>query len=596
MIPRNFIDELLSRIDLVDVIGTRIDLKRSGQRYSALCPFHDERSPSFSVNQDKQFYHCFGCKSSGNAIKFIMEFDGLDFPAAVKSLSESVGLKVPTEENADTSQQQKKNRLYKVLEEANLFYKSSLKDHPKKQKAVSYLKGRSVTGAVARDFGIGYAPVGWNSLVTHLKKKEISLDEGIEAGLIARKDNGSGFYDRFRDRVTFPIVDLRGRVIGFGGRVLDDEAKPKYLNSPESLVFQKSREIYGLYEARKHSRRLEIIMVVEGYMDVVALSQNEIDFSVATLGTAVNSQQIKTIFRTAPSIVFCFDGDLAGRNAASKALLASLPVMEDGLSAKFMFLPEGEDPDSLIRKEGKEKMLSRIQDSKTLAEFFFDEIEMKGSTRTPEGMAAAAKRAAPLFNLLPNGVLKEILINTLAEKTGVDSGKLQNRLGIKSASVNYGGQSYASASKKSSQSYLLSKDRVRPLMEQAIEVLMANPELGANIERGVLDELSRDPETELVYNLLVWTRDAENVDQDRVLRYCREKLNYQVPQSSIPREAVLSIGELSKELEDILKKILITIEGVRRSELLSNLAKKSLQDLTDDEKKILSNPYKKPIQ
>ena len=596
MIPPHFIDELLSRLDVVDVIGARIDLKRTGQRFSALCPFHDERSPSFSVSQDKQFYHCFGCKSSGNAIKFIMEFDGLDFPTAVKSLSESVGLKVPTEENSDTSQQQKKNRLYKVLEEANLFYKTSLRDHPEKQKAVSYLKGRSVTGSIARDLGLGYAPAGWNSLVAHLEKKEISLDEGLEAGLIARKDNGSGFYDRFRDRVTFPIVDLRGRVIGFGGRVLDDEAKPKYLNSPESLVFQKSREIYGLYEARNNSRRLDIIMVVEGYMDVLALSQNKIDFSVATLGTAINSQQIKSIFRTAPSIVFCFDGDLAGRNAASKALLASLPVMEDGLSAKFMFLPDGEDPDSLIRKEGKEKMLSRIQDSKTLAEFFFDEIETKISTRTPEGMAAAAKKAAPLFNLLPNGVLKEILINTLAEKTGIDPVKLQNRLGIESASSGSLHQSNVSASNKSYQSYPISKDKVRPLLEQAIEILIANPELGANIGQGVLDELSRDPGTEPLFDLLAWTRDAENVDQERVLGYCREKLNYQVSQHLVNREVVLSIGELSKELGDLLKKLLITTKGFRRSELLSNLTKKSLQDLTEDEKKILSNSYKKPIQ
>ena len=247
---------------------------------------------------------------------------------------------------------------------------------------MTYLKGRRVTGAIARDFGLGYAPAGWNSLVSHLEEKGIDLDEGIEAGLIARKDNGNGFYDRFRDRVTFPILDIRGRVVGFGGRVLDDEAKPKYLNSPESIVFQKSREIYGLYEARRRSHRSDLIMVVEGYMDVVALSQNKIDFSVAALGTAINSQQIKAIFRTAPSIVFCFDGDLAGRSAASKALLATLPVIEDGLTAKFMFLPEGEDPDSLIRKEGKEKMLNRIHDSKTLTEFFFDEIETKESSET----------------------------------------------------------------------------------------------------------------------------------------------------------------------------------------------------------------------
>ena len=595
MIPPRFIDELLSRIDLVDVIGARIDLKRTGQRFSALCPFHDERSPSFSVNQDKQFYHCFGCKSSGNAIKFIMEFDGLDFPAAVKSLSESVGLKVPTEGNADATEQEKKSGLYKILEEVNLFYKTNLKEHPKKQKAVSYLKSRRVTGAIARDFGLGFAPAGWDSLVAHLEAKGISLDEGIEAGVIARKDNGRGFYDRFRDRVTFPIIDLRGRVIGFGGRVLDDESKPKYLNSPESLVFQKSREIYGLHEARKRSNRLDLIMVVEGYMDVVALSQNKIDFSVAALGTAINSQQIKAIFRTAPSIVFCFDGDSAGRTAASKALLASLPVMEDGLSAKFMFLPEGEDPDSLIRREGKEKMLNRIQDSKTLAQFFFDEIETKESSKTPEGMAAAAKKAVPLLNLLPKGVLKEILINTLAEKTGIDSNRLQNRLGIEPASSESWDQSHVSLLSKSDQSDSVSKGKVMPLLQQAIQILVTNPELGANIEPSVLNSLSGDPETRPLFDLLVWTRDAEIVDKESALIYCREKLD-QMPENSVPREVVLSLGELSKELEDILKKITTFKEGFRRSEILSNLSKKSLQDLSEDEKKILSNSYKKRNQ
>ncbi|MEC8643731.1 MAG: DNA primase [Pseudomonadota bacterium] len=594
MIPPQFIDEVLSRVDLVDVIGARIELKRTGQRFSALCPFHDERSPSFSVNQDKQFYHCFGCKSSGNAIKFIMEFDRIDFPAAVKSLSESVGLKVPTEENADVNQH-KKNRLYKILEEANLFYKTNLREHPKKQKAVAYLKRRSVTGEVARDFGLGYAPPGWNSLVAHLEQKEINLDEGTEAGVIGRKDNGHEFYDRFRDRVTFPILDIRGRVIGFGGRTLDDDGKPKYLNSPESLVFQKSNEIYGLYEVRKRSHRLDLIMVVDGYMDVVALSQNKIGFSVATLGTSINSQQIKAIFRTAPSIVFCFDGDLAGRNAASKALKASLPVMEDGLSAKFMFLPEGEDPDSLVRKEGKEKMLNRIQESKTLTEFFFDEIEPKESSKTPEGLAAAAKKAAPLINLLPKGVLREILINTLAEKTGIDSDMLQNRLGIEPTAPESLNQSQASVVNKIDQPFPLPKGKVLPLTQQAIEILIGFPELGANIEQSILNSLSADPETKPLFDLLVWTRDSEDVDRESALIYCREKLN-QSPENLVPREMVLSLGELSREFEDVLKKITITQEGFRRSELLSNLSKKSLQELSEEEKRILSNSYKKPLR
>ena len=330
-------------------------------------------------------------------------------------------------------------------------------------------------------------------------------------------------------------------------------------------------------------------------MDVVALSQNKIGFSVATLGTSINSQQIKAIFRTAPSIVFCFDGDLAGRNAASKALVASLPVIEDGLTAKFMFLPEGEDPDSLVRKEGKEKMLNRIHDSKTLTEFFFDEIETKESSETPEGLAAAAKKAVPLLNLLPKGILKEILINNLAEKTGIDSNKFRNRLGIEPTASISAAQSQASVLNKNDQAYSVSTVKVQPLLQQAIQILIANPELGENIEQSVLNSLSGDPETQVLLDLLVWTRDSENVDKESALIYCREKLN-QVPKNSVSREVVLSVGELSKELGDILKKITTTKESFRRSELLSNLAKKSLKDLSEDEKSILSNSYKRPIQ
>ena len=355
MIPSEFIDDVLARTDIVEIIEARVLLKKSGQNYSGLCPFHQEKTPSFSVSQDKQFFYCFGCQASGSALKFLMEFDRMDFISAVEYLAQRVGMELPRDRSVDSAVSEKRRSLYEVLDQSASFYREQLRKSDSRERAVSYLKGRGLSGEIAQAYGIGYAPPGWDNLMKKLAVSNADRQLMIDAGMLTDIPEESKSYDRFRDRVMFPIRDLRGRTIAFGGRVLDDEAKPKYLNSPETSVFHKGRELYGLYEARRRQRNLDRLIVVEGYMDVVALAQNDINYGVATLGTATSTDHIERMFRIVKTIVFCFDGDAAGRNAAWKALQSAIPAMEDGCTTKFLFLPDGEDPDTYVRQVGKAK-------------------------------------------------------------------------------------------------------------------------------------------------------------------------------------------------------------------------------------------------
>ncbi len=352
LIPQSFIDDLLNRSDIVEVVGSRIQLKKAGKNYTARCPFHNEKTPSFSVSPDKQFYYCFGCGAGGNALGFIMDHDHLDFPQAVEELARRAGLEVPREDSGrgHKPRQPVDSPLYPLLAAAADFYRQALKSHPARKAAVDYLKGRGLSGVIARDFGLGFAPPGWDNLLKHLGGDALQQKALIDAGLLIENAESGKRYDRFRDRVMFPIRDSRGRVIAFGGRVLGDD-KPKYLNSPETPVFHKGQELYGLYEARQANRDLDEIIVVEGYMDVIALAQQGLRNAVATLGTATSEEHLKRLFRLVPSVLFCFDGDSAGRKAAWRALEATLPNLQDGRRARFLFLPEGEDPDSLVRAE-----------------------------------------------------------------------------------------------------------------------------------------------------------------------------------------------------------------------------------------------------
>src|SRR3990167_3382294 len=429
LIPQSFIDDLLNRTDIVDVVSSRIQLKKAGKNYTACCPFHKEKTPSFSVSPDKQFYYCFGCGAGGNALGFIMDHDQLDFPQAIEDLAKRAGMEVPREEGGRNNKprQPTDSPLYPLLTAAAEFYKQALKSHPQRKAAIEYLKGRGLSGEIARDFGMGFAPPGWDNLLKHLASDSLQQKAMIDAGLLVENAESGKRYDRFPDRIMFPIRDSRGRVIAFGGRVLGDE-KPKYLNSPETPVFHKGQELYGLFEARKHNRDLDEIIVVEGYMDVIALAQQGLRNAVATLGTATSEEHLKRLFRVVPNVLFCFDGDQAGRNAAWRALEAALPCLQDGRRARFLFLPEGEDPDTLVRSEGTDAFRARInQHAQPLADYFFQQLTEEADPRSLEGKAHLVTLAAPLIDKIPGNNLRALMRQRLSEITGL-SGEARGQM------------------------------------------------------------------------------------------------------------------------------------------------------------------------
>jgi DNA primase len=418
-IPPDFIDDLLARTDIVDLIGSRIQLRKAGKDYQARCPFHDEKSPSFTVSREKQFYHCFGCGAHGTAIGFLMEYDRLGFREAIEDLAHRSGLEVPIE-GASNQPGPDHTPLYELLDQAAQLYRHQLREHTEAPRAIDYLKGRGLSGVIAARYGLGYAPPGWDFLGSRLGQDQKVQGLLAQAGLVTDQDGKR--YDRFRDRIMFPIRDRRGRVIGFGGRVLGD-AKPKYLNSPETPVFHKGRELYGLYEAQQVRRKLERLLVVEGYLDVIALAQFGIDYAVATLGTATTEDHLQVLLRSAPELVFCFDGDQAGRTAAWKALETALPFATGNQSLRFLFLPEGEDPDTLIRAEGQAAFEARIGSSTPLSKFLFDRLqETVGDMISGDGRARLAALARPLIERVPVGIYRDMLNGHLAGLTHIAPG------------------------------------------------------------------------------------------------------------------------------------------------------------------------------
>jgi len=411
-IPRQFIDDLLVRVDIVDLIDSHVPLKKTGSNFVARCPFHTEKTPSFSVSRGKQMYHCFGCGASGNAISFLMDYSHLGFVEAVEDLAAFVGVDVPREIGGDFSAADKEDfsRLYAVLEDVAAFYVDQLRTGDGRI-AVDYLKARGVSGEVARDFGLGYAPQAWDVLLGRFER-----DALIDAGMLVVREDGK-VYDRFRGRLMFPIRDKRKRVIGFGGRVLDDSL-PKYLNSPETPIFSKGKELYGLYELLQKKSRPERILIVEGYMDVIALAQYGVANVVATLGTATSKTQIDMLFRYASELVFCFDGDNAGRQAAWKAVDAALACLRDGRQIKIMLLPQGHDPDSLIRDEGKAGFEQRIEQAQVLSDYFFDFLAGPLNLSSIEGRSQLMTAARPQVEKIPPGYFKDMMWRRLRELAG----------------------------------------------------------------------------------------------------------------------------------------------------------------------------------
>ncbi len=418
-IPQGFIDDLLERVDIVDVIDARVVLKKAGRNYKGLCPFHNEKSPSFSVNADKQFYHCFGCGAGGNAVSFMMDYENLEFPQAVEALAASISMEVPREENNSFTPAVNNNKaLYTLLDKCAQWFHHNLRTANGGQAAVDYLKQRGLDGQTASNFQIGYAAAGWDNLLKEFGDSEDNIKLLVEGGMLIEKEAG-GYYDRFRDRIMFPIRDKRGRVVAFGGRVLGDE-KPKYLNSPETPVFSKGRELYGYFEARKSKKDIERIVVVEGYMDVVALAQAGIPYATATLGTATSSSHLEQLFRLCPEVEFCFDGDKAGQAAANRALDTVLPLMRDGLQARFLFLPDGEDPDTLVRDIGASRFEHQIETALPLSEYLFEHVSAGLDISSMDGRARLSSLALPLIDTLPQGVLQSLMHKELANRTGLE--------------------------------------------------------------------------------------------------------------------------------------------------------------------------------
>ncbi len=425
-IPNDFIEDLVARSDIVEIIDSRVKLKKAGRNYQACCPFHNEKTPSFSVAPDKQFYYCFGCGAKGNVITFLMEYDRLDFVEAVEDLASHYGMEVPREEgkNLADNRQNKNEREqdYQLMEQVSRFYQHQLKHHSNSKKVIDYLKNRGLSGQIVKHWGIGYAPAEWDSVLKQFGTNESLINRLVSLKLINQKDNNKRF-DFFRDRVMFPICDKRGRVIAFGGRIIDSDG-PKYLNSPETRIFHKSYELYGFYQARQANRNLARLLVVEGYMDVVALSQYDITYCVAALGTATTSEHIQTMFKATDEIVCCYDGDRAGRDAAYRALENALPHLQDGKAMKFLFLPDGEDPDSMVRTIGKEKFEQLIQSAKPLSEFFFDSLMNTHSIKSIEGKAALKAHALPLIKQIAGdnqrGLMHAQLLKICGEGDGFD--------------------------------------------------------------------------------------------------------------------------------------------------------------------------------
>ena len=470
LIPDSFIEELLARSDVGELIDRRVPLKRSGSEFQACCPFHDEKTPSFTVSPKKQFYHCFGCGAHGSAIGFLMQYEGLEFLDAVDELARAAGLEVP---RTGKAQPRPDIGLYDILQSCSEYYVEELRKHPG---AVDYLKGRGLSGEICRDFGIGFAPQGWHELMNRFGTDKNSLDLLKQAGMLSEGDRGQ--YDKFRNRIMFPIHDRRGRVIAFGGRALSDDG-PKYLNSPETTLYHKGRELYGLYLARQRSNRLDNIIVVEGYMDVVALAQFGFRNVVATSGTATTTSQVELLFRSADTIVFCFDGDNAGRKAAWKALEETLPKLKDGLQARFLFLPDGEDPDSMVRKHGEAVFAEQIEKASSLSEFFFDHFTSEIDLGTLDGRARFVEQARPYIDSLPPGGFQDMMTSQLEKRSFHKLNKHIQRPTGASRSTDAGGKPV----------------QARTPIRVALAHLVQNPSLVERLKS--LDELSAPGNTDI---------------------------------------------------------------------------------------------------
>ena len=524
-IDRDFINDLPNRVDIVGLINKRVALKKAGKDYKACCPFHEEKTPSFTVVPTKQIYHCFGCGESGGIIDFVMKYDHLSFVEAIETVAGESGISVVYDQTAKPVDKRFK-RYNQIMSELNDFYQNQLKSSSEKNKVVSYAKKRGISGSIAKRFELGFAPPGWTNLFDQYSMNEESVQDLLSMGMIVpKKDKKDDYYDRFRNRLMFPIHNAKGSVIGFGGRVLSSQDNPKYLNSPETPLFSKSKELYGLYHCRKYSRKIDSILVVEGYMDVIALHQHGITNVVATLGTATTPAHLQVLSRSAETIVFCFDGDKAGRDAAWKALKTSLPSITSGLVIKFLILPQGEDPDTLINKESAKAFNSRIEGAQTLSSFLIEHIKSKVPFDTIEGKTLFLEKSASLINLVNYSIYRQQLIEGIANAIG------QNIIQVEKAVEQSKTQNNQFASTIKSQQNKLnpelvnkttsanSHSSVKNLMSRMISCVINYPSIVNDPETtSVIEERARNlPKSEVLVELIRHAQVESDLSKEALL-------------------------------------------------------------------------------
>ena len=587
-IPQHFIDELIARADIVEVIGLRVQLKKAGREYKACCPFHSEKTPSFWVSPDKQFYHCFGCGKHGTVLGFLMDHDHMAFPEAVEELATRLGLEVPHEGGSDNAPRRADEPLYDVMKDVAHFYAEALAHEPR---ARDYITRRALTPETLERFQIGYAPNSWNEVLRRFGATEAARKALQDGGLIVERErgqmrDGERHYDRFRDRVMFPIRDARGRVIAFGGRIID-QGEPKYLNSPETVLFHKGRELYGLYETRRARTNLTRLLIVEGYMDVVRLHQAGVDYAVATLGTATTAEHFRRVFRLVPAVVFAFDGDRAGRAAAWRALQQALPEAREGREIRFLFLPDGHDPDTLVGEEGREAFEARLSGALPLSEYLVRELSLHSDLTHADGRAAFAEAARPLFLKVPQGVYRELLLERLAEVIGLGPQRLAELWAPGAAP---GSAAQAPVPLRRSPARTAVGAGRGSLVRQAIVRLLHHPQIASEVsapERAGL-EASEEPGVALLRDLLDELRARPAQIPAQVVQRWADREGGEALQKLLEREEVFTDapgaagelrGALVKLAEQAAGRRLEALEAKSRGATLSASELEEFQEL-----------------
>ena len=571
LIPQDFIDDLIARADVVEVIGKRIQLKKAGREFKACCPFHDEKTPSFTVSPGKGFYHCFGCGAHGTAIGFLMEYEHMSFVEAIESLANVMGVDVPRDETDRPARRY--DELFSLMVSVETHWQNCLRDN---SAAVDYLKKRGIDGATAKRFGIGFAPDSWSDTLDKFGKTPEATERLLATGLIIRKDNGK-HYDRFRDRIMFPIRDARGRTIAFGGRALGD-GEPKYLNSPETVLFHKGRELYGLYEARQALRNIERLVVVEGYMDVVALARHGIDFSIATLGTATTNDHLNRLFRLTENVTFSFDGDRAGQAAAWRALENALPQVREGRQIRFIFLPDGHDPDSFVNEYGSDAFIKELDNGVALSDYLIGELASQVDMTTVDGKARLAELAKPLIHKIPHGVYRELLIESLAETVGLSASKLEKMIGHEPESGRATSILAGTAARRPRATIGTGRPSV---VRRAISLLLNNPAAGDKLDIEKLAGVNR-PGVGLLHDLIETVQEEPNITTAGLLERWRHddegRHLGKLAAIEVPEEEDFDPGA---ELEACLDQLAL---AGRRERVDFLIEKQKLSSLTDDEK------------